>query len=107
VNAATYFQALAKAFPDVLIFPEWENTRHYAYTIPYNNSINSIFGPPPIALAVYPGAISLIKVNDVSAADHPKELLDSAAKGNILLFDGWYRHPASDLVLQIYSQIHD
>src|SRR5206468_911781 len=94
VNSAAYFQALSKAFPDVLIFPEWENTRHYAYTIPYNNSVNSIFGPPSSTLAVYPNAISLIKVNDVSAAAHPQELLDAAAKGNILLFDGWYRHAA-------------
>ena len=33
-------------------------------------------------------------------------LLNAVNAGNILLFDGWYRHPANDLVIQIYQQAH-
>jgi len=104
ITAAAAFEKLATAFPGVLIFPEWEATRHYAYTVPYNNSVAAIFGPPPEALAVYPGAICLIKVNDPTAAKYPGELAAAVKAGNILLWDGWYPHPAGELVRQLYAE---
>jgi hypothetical protein len=102
-TAAAIFETLAKAHPGVLIFPEWESTRHYAYTVPYNNSLATIYGPPAEALAVYPDAICLIALNDVSAAAHPAELQAAAAAGNILCWPGWYPNPAGDLVRKIYA----
>lgn len=103
ITAASYFEALMREFPGILIFPEWETTRHYRSTIPYNSAVNALFGPPAQALAVYPGAACLVKVNDPSAAKYAAEITDAAAKGNILLFDGWYRHAANDLVAAIYA----
>ena len=91
--------------PGVLIFPEWENTRHYAYTIPYNSAVNNLFGAPASTLQVYPDAVGLVKVNDPAAASYPDEITAAAQAGNILLFDGWYPHAANDLVKKIYEEM--
>jgi len=30
-------------------------------------------------------------------------LMNAVSAGNILLFDGWYRHPGNDVISRIYS----
>lgn len=106
ITPATVFEGLLTSFPNVVIFPEWENVRHYAYTIPYNNTINGIFGPSPQALYTYPKAICLLKVNDNSMMTYRQEIEDAVVKrNNILLFDGWYRHYANDEVIKIYAKL--
>jgi hypothetical protein len=87
-----------------MMFPEWENTKHYAYSVPYNNAGSGYMGAPDTALRVYPNAMSLLKVDDNTATKNQAALLDAVNRGNILLYDGWYKHPASDVVQQIYSQ---
>lgn len=102
ITPAYSFSTIASLMPGTLIFPEWENTKHYAYTIPYNNTL-SVFGPPAHATKVYPGALCLLKVNDATAASNPAEITAAIQAGNIALFDGWYRHAANDLIQQIYA----
>lgn len=105
LNRAVSYEALHLAFPNVLIFPEWEATRYYAYTLPYNNAVNKIFGAPQAACMVYPDAVGLLKVTDPSVASNPDEITAAAQAGNILLYDGWYRNPASDFVKQVYDDM--
>jgi hypothetical protein len=105
ITAAHYFQDIEKTFPGVLVFPEAKNTRHYAYTIPYNDAKNQQFGPDPVTQAVYPNSTTIIAVSDASAVLYPQQLSDALNQGNMLLVDGWYRHAANDFVLQLYSQL--
>lgn len=54
VLPATVFEKVAKDNPDVLIMPEHENTRYYAYTAPYNELRQGYTGTPPMVSRVYP-----------------------------------------------------
>jgi hypothetical protein len=104
VTAASYFQSLLSAFPDVLMFPECKNTRHYAYALPYLDSNLGYTQAPANAAYVYPNAVGLVNVaTEPNISASYNALLQSVRSGNILLFAGWYRHPANDVVMQIYA----
>jgi hypothetical protein len=104
VTSATGFQDLLTSFPDALIFPEWANTRHYAYGMPYlDSTLNRTQAPSNVGY-VYPDAVGLVNVpGDAGIAASFNALVQAVRNGNILLFGGWYKHPANDAVIQIYA----
>lgn len=107
ITSAQTFRDLTTAFPGTAYFPEWKNTGHYAYTYPFLDATNGVTGPPVKTIYVYPQAGGLVRVpgdGQIQAAE--PALLNAVNAGNILLFDGWYRHPANDTVIQIYQQAH-
>ncbi|HKD06970.1 MAG TPA: hypothetical protein VKB79_13790 [Bryobacteraceae bacterium] len=107
ITPAQVFKDLTVSFPGVTFFPEWKNTGHYAYTYPFLDATNGITAPPTKTMYVYPQAGGLVRVpGDAQMASAEAALLNSVNAGNILLFDGWYRHPANDIVIQIYQQVH-
>jgi hypothetical protein len=107
ITPAQIFKDLTVSFPGTTFFPEWKNTGHYAYTYPFLDATNGATGPPTNTLYVYPQAGGLIRVpGDAQMPSAEPALLNAVNAGNILLFDGWYRHPANDLVIQIYQQAH-
>jgi hypothetical protein len=86
------------------MFPECKNTRHYAYALPYLDSNLGYTQAPANAAYVYPNAVGLVNVaTEPNISASYNALLQSVRSGNILLFAGWYRHPANDVVMQIYA----
>ena len=105
ITPAQIFGDLFQEFPGTMYFPEWKNTRHYAYTYPFLDATNGITEPATQVGYVYPQAGGLVRVpadKQILAAE--PALIQSVATGNILLFDGWYPHPGNDVVIQIYQQ---
>ena len=95
------------SFPGTTFFPEWKNTGHYAYTYPFLDATNGVTAPPTKTMYVYPQAGGLVRVpGDAQMPSAEPALLNAVNAGNILLFDGWYRHPANDIVIQIYQQAY-
>lgn len=82
---ATVFETVAKANPDILLIPEHENTRYYAYTAPYNELRQGYTGTPEMVKRVYPDAFSIIRFADVPASEHWKELVAAVKHGDIML----------------------
>jgi hypothetical protein len=104
ITASEDFERLRNQYPDVYIFPEWKGARHYSATYPWTDSMNGYIFPNKSTLLTYPDAAGLIRVPgdgeiDAVAAD----LTEAVRAGSILLFDGWYPHPANDVVIQIYK----
>ena len=105
ITPAQIFGNLTRQFPGTMYFPEWKNTRHYAYTYPFLDATNGITEPATLVNYVYPSAGGLVRVpgdSQILAAE--PALIQSVINGNILLFDGWYQHSANDTVIQIYQQ---
>jgi hypothetical protein len=107
ITPANVFQNLLTTYPGVLIFPEWKNTRHFAYTAPYLEVRRGFTEVPGNILETYPNAIGLINTagSDLSVASTYNALLESAQRGDILLFEGWYPAPENTYVKQIYSSV--
>lgn len=104
VTPADVFGQLKKQYPDVFTFPEWKNSGHYAYTYPWTDAINGFIFPNQNTLLTYPGAAGLIRVpGDQDIGKVEEDLAEAVILGNVLLFDGWYSHPANDVVREIYQ----
>jgi hypothetical protein len=105
ITPSQAFEDIMLQYPGTLFFPEWAGLRHYAYTYPFLDSNNGITEPSPKVTNVYPNAAGLVRVpNDQNIQAAVPALMQSVTNGNILLFDGWYQHPANDTVIQIYQQ---
>jgi hypothetical protein len=104
VNPAQMFEDLVAEFPGVVFFPEERSTRDWAYTHPYIDATNNDPEPEYSAAKVYPSATGLVSVPGDEGIDAKYwQLLQAVRKGNTLLFAGWYRHHANDVVKQIYD----
>jgi hypothetical protein len=104
VTPAAVFQQLTQSFPGTTFFPEWKTPRDYAYTYPFLDAGNGVTSPDKMTLTVYPNAAGLIRVpEDSKIASLQNTLIRAVSAGNILLFDGWYRHPGNDVVSRVYA----
>jgi hypothetical protein len=96
-------QRVAIAHPDVLLIPEHETTRYFAWTAPYQTLEQGRTSTPQQVRDVYPGAFSVIYVpKDV--AKHRAELVAAVRRGDILLFVGWFETPEGAEVRKIYEE---
>jgi len=105
---ADMFRRLAVKHPDALIIPELPLLGYYSHTATYRELQGGITSTPGEALLAYPGAFSVIKVEDEKLVEaHRAELVAGVRRGDILLFPGWYNPPVNGKVRQIYQQAQE
>jgi hypothetical protein len=77
------FKALADAHPDILLIPENESMRYFAYSAPLNSyQHHKITSTPLGSRLVYPKAFSVLMAAE---ADHPEDhaaLLNAVRRGD-------------------------
>jgi len=100
---ASVFKRLLETYPDILLIPEHENTRYFAYTAPYQEVRLDQFSTPDAALQAYPTSFSVINVNADPDAHHDA-LVAAVRRGDILLFPGWFDAPQNAKVKAIYDE---
>jgi hypothetical protein len=98
------FKALADAYPDVLLIPENESMRYFAYSAPLNSYMHHRITSTPVgARLVYPKAFSVLMGPGNRPEDHAA-LVSAVRHGDILLFDGWYMTEATYEIKKIYEE---
>ncbi|MCW3060142.1 MAG: Ig domain protein group 2 domain protein, partial [Capsulimonas sp.] len=104
---AHLFQEAAAANPDVLLIPEQQITRYYAYGAPYDELKQGTAATPTAIRRIYPDSFTVISVaTDTSGGPldtRRAELIDSVRHGDILLFRAWYETPEMKPVQEIYK----
>jgi hypothetical protein len=99
------FKALADAYPDVLLIPENESMRYFAYSAPLNSyQHHKITSTPFGARLVYPKAFSVLMAAEGDQAEDHAALLDAVRHGDILLFNGWYHNDGVEKVKKLYEE---
>jgi hypothetical protein len=99
------FKALADAYPDVLLIPENESMRYFAYSAPLNSyQHHKITSTPFGARLVYPNAFSVLMAADGDRPEDHAALLNAVRRGDILLFNGWYHNTGVDKVKKLYAE---
>ena len=85
------FKAVADANPDVLLIPENESMRYFAYSAPLNSYVHHKVTSTPVgARMVYPKAFSVLMAPDGDRPEDHNALVTAVRHGDILLFNGWY-----------------
>src|SRR6266566_7169570 len=85
------FKAVADAYPDVLLIPENESMRYFAYSAPLNSYVHHKITSTPVgARLVYPKAFSVLMAPEGDRPEDHAALLDAVRRGDILLFNAWY-----------------
>jgi hypothetical protein len=98
------FEAVAKAFPDVLLIPENESMRYFAYSAPLNSyQHHKVTSTPLGARLVYPKSFCVLMAADGDQPQDHTSLLDAVRHGDILLFNGWYGGPPAEKIKNLYS----
>jgi hypothetical protein len=99
------FKAVADAFPDVLLIPENESMRYFAYSAPLNSYVHHKITSTPVgARLVYPNAFSVLMA---PAGDQPEDhdaLVTAVRRGDILLFNGWYGGNEAGKIKKLYEE---
>jgi len=99
------FKTIAEAYPDVLLIPENESMRYFAYSAPLNSyQHHKITSTPVGTRMVYPNAFSVLMAAE---ADHPEDhdaLVTAVRHGDILLFNGWYHSDEAKKIKKLYEE---
>ena len=99
------FKALADAYPDILLIPENESMRYFAYSAPLNSyQHHKITSTPVGARLVYPKAFSVLMAAD---GDHPEDhdaMVSAVRRGDVLLFNGWYHNDGASKIKKLYEE---
>jgi hypothetical protein len=99
------FKAVADAYPDVLLIPENESMRYFAYSAPLNSyAHHKITSTPVGARIVYPKAFSVLLVSDGDRPDDHDALVAAVRNGDILVFNGWYNHEGVTKIKKLYEE---
>jgi hypothetical protein len=99
------FKAVAQAFPDVLLIPENESMRYFAYAAPFNSYVHHKITSTPVgARLVYPKAFSVLMAPDGDQPEDHMALLNAVRHGDILLFNCWYHSPGAEKIQKLYRQ---
>ena len=98
------FKAVGQAFPDVLLIPENESMRYFAYSAPLNSYVHHKITSTPIgARLVYPNAFSVLMAPDGDRPEDHDALVTAVRNGDILLFNGWYHGTGADKIKRLYE----
>lgn len=100
---ADIMRRVSAAHRDVLIIPEHENTRYYAYTVPYRELRQNQFTTPDRVRLTYPAAFGVTYVADGDFGRHYNSLVTAVQKGDMLMPRAWFSDPANDQVRRIYA----
>src|SRR6266699_3312541 len=99
------FRAVADAYPDVLLIPENESMRYFAYSAPLNSYVHHKVTSTPIgARLVYPNAFSVLMAPEGDRPEDHAALLNAVRRGDILLFNGWYMNDGAEKIKKIYGE---
>jgi hypothetical protein len=98
------FKAIADAYPDVLLIPENESMRYFAYSAPLNSyQHHKITSTPVGARMVYPNAFSVLMAAEGDRPEDHAALLNAVRRGDILLFNGWYMNDGAEKIKKLYE----
>jgi hypothetical protein len=100
---ASIIQRVAETHPDVLLVPEHENTRYYAYSAPYRELRQGQVSTPDDVRAVYPSAFGVTYVADGNMTQYFNELLTAVRRGDVLMTRAWFADPANAEVRKIHA----
>jgi hypothetical protein len=100
------FKAVADAYPDVLLIPENESMRYFAYSAPLNSYMHHKVTSTPVgARMVYPKAFSVLLTSDQGDRSEDHDALVTAVRhGDILLFNGWYNNEGVTKTKNLYEE---
>ena len=99
------FKAVADAYPDVLLIPENESMRYFAYSAPLNSYMHHRITSTPVgARLVYPKAFSVLMAPDGDRPEDHDALVTAVRRGDILLFNGWYMNEGALKIKKIYEE---
>ncbi len=99
------FKAVADAYPDVLLMPENESMRCFAYSAPLNSYVHHKITSTPVgARMVYPNAFSVLLAPEGFRPEDDDALVDAVRNGDILIFNCWYKNPGVTKVEEIYGK---
>jgi hypothetical protein len=99
------FKAIAQAYPDVLLIPENESMRYFAYSAPLNSYVHHKITSTPVgARLVYPNAFSVLMAPDGDRPEDHDALLNAVRHGDILLFNGWYHNTGVGKIKKLYEE---
>ena len=99
------FKAVADAYPDVLLIPENESMRYFAYSAPLNSYMHHKITSTPVgARLVYPKAFSVLMAPDGDRPEDHDALVSAVRRGDILLFNGWYMNEGAMKIKKIYEE---
>jgi hypothetical protein len=99
------FKAVAEAYPDVLLIPENESMRYFAYSAPLNSYVQHRVTSTPVgARLVYPKAFSVLIAPDGDRPEDHDALVAAIRNGDILLFNGGYMHESVVKIRKIYAE---
>jgi hypothetical protein len=99
------FKAVANAHPDVLLIPENESMRYFAYSAPLNSYMHHRVTSTPVgARMVYPKAFSVLMAPDGDRPEDHDALVNAVRRGDILLFNGWYNSDGARKIKKLYEE---
>jgi len=99
------FKAVADAYPDVLLIPENESMRYFAYSAPLNSYVHHrVTSTPAGARMVYPKAFSVLMAPDGDRPEDHHALVSAVRRGDILLFNGWYNSDGAKKIKKLYEE---
>ena len=99
------FKAVADAYPDVLLIPENESMRYFAYSAPLNSYVHHKITSTPVgARLVYPKAFSVLMAPEGDRPEDHDALVSAVRRGDILLFNGWYMSEGAMKIKKIYEE---
>ena len=99
------FKTVAEAYPDVLLMPENESMRYFAYSAPLNSYVHHKITSTPIgARSVYPKAFSVLLAPEGYRPEDNDALVEAVRNGDILIFNSWYQNPGITKVKEIYGE---
>ncbi len=99
------FKAVAEAYPDVLLIPENESMRYFAYAAPFNSYVHhKVTSTPAGARMVYPKAFSVLMAPDGDRPEDHNALLNAVRSGDILIFNCWYHNAGAVKINRLYGE---
>jgi hypothetical protein len=99
------FKAVTQAHPGVLLIPENESMRYFAYSAPLNSYVHhKITSTPAGARLVYPNAFSVLMAADGDRPEDHMALLNAVRHGDVLLFNCWYHNTGAEKIKKLYGQ---
>jgi hypothetical protein len=99
------FKAVADAHPDVLLIPENESMRYFAYSAPLNSYVHHKVTSTPVgARLVYPKAFSVLMAPDGDQPEDHNALVAAVRTGDILLFNCWYDNDGVTKIKKLYEE---
>src|SRR5437660_10944683 len=82
------FKTVADAYPDILLIPENESMRYFAYSAPLNSYVHHKITSTPVgARLVYPNAFSVLMAPEGDRSEDHDALESAVRRGDIILFN--------------------